>query len=263
MLTFEILLSCMHLGNEDIVKKSNIVSDTLVVNQCDENGYREKITNGKTTRIFSLTDRGLTKSRNFAIAHSCADVCLVCDDDESFKKGYERKILRAYEKIKDADVIIFKIGNQPVKFPDKVKRLGYFDIMHVSSWQISFRRKSLIEKGIGFDEKMGAGTGNGAEEEFRFLRDCLKAGLKIYYVPVDIADVAQSSSTWFKGYNEEFFVNRGNTTRYIMGFLPSLMYAFYYCFRKKKDIEKNISWKKAFVFTCKGIFENRLGQNKN
>ena len=40
-----------------------------------------------------------------------------------------------------------------------------------------------------------------------------------------IADVAQTKSTWFKGYNEEFFVNRGNTTRYIMGYVPALVYA--------------------------------------
>lgn len=260
MLKFEILLSCMNLNGEDIVGRSNIVSDTLVVNQCNEDGFYEENRNGKKIRVFSVNDKGLTKSRNFAISHSNAEVCLLCDDDESFKKGYEKKILKAYDKIKDADVIIFKIGNQPNRFPDNVRRMNYFDLMHVSSWQISFKRESLEKNKIRFDENMGAGTGNGAEEEFKFLTDCRKAGLHIYYCPAVIADVAQTQSTWFKGFDEEFFVNRGNTTRYIMGFFPALLYAFYYCFRKRAAIEKYISWKKAFIFTCKGIFENRLGR---
>ena len=254
MLTFEILLSCLNSDGMEIVKNSCIDSDVLVVNQCEKDGY-EKFGN---VQIYSVNQRGLTKSRNFAIEHSKADICLLCDDDEKFKKGYKRKIIRAYEKIKDADVIIFNIGNRPSSFPKKVRRLSYFDLMKVSSWQISFRRENLIKKGIGFDEDMGAGTPNGAEEEFKFLTDCRKAGLNIYYVPAVIADVAQEKSTWFKGYDEKFFVNRGNTTRYIMGLPLSLLYACYYAFAKRKNFGRDMSAFRALRFICKGIFENRF-----
>ena len=37
----EILLSCMNLRGEDIVEKSCIKSDTLIVDQCGHDGYRE------------------------------------------------------------------------------------------------------------------------------------------------------------------------------------------------------------------------------
>ena len=261
MLSFEILLSCLNSNVKEIVKNSQFESDVLVVNQCDKDScgvFMEKY--GRIT-VYDVNDRGLTKSRNFAIEHSEADICLLCDDDEKFRKGYKKKIIRAYEKIKEADVIIFNIGNRPAKFPKKVRRLEYFDLMKVSSWQISFRRESLLKKGIRFDEDMGAGTPNGAEEEFKFLTDCRKAGLKIFYVPVVIADVAQESSTWFTGYDEKFFVNRGNTTRYIMGLPLSLLYAFYYAFAKRKNFGK-ISWLKAFSLICKGIFENRFKKIK-
>lgn len=80
---------------------------------------------------------------------------------------------------------------------------------------------------------MGAGSGNGAEEEFRFLTQCRKAGLKIYHYPYELATVAQTQSTWFKGFDREFFVNRGNTTRYIMGLPLSVLYAAYYALPKK------------------------------
>lgn len=262
MLKFEILLSCMNSNGLDLIKRSRITSDVLVVNQCGkEDFYREK-KNGACIRIFSVKGKGLTKSRNFALRNSAADICLLCDDDEVFHKGYENKIIRAYEKIRDADVIIFDMGNRPSAFPKKVKRLGFIDTMKVSSWQISFRRESILKKGIAFDEDMGAGTPNGAEEEFKFLTDCRRAGLKIYYVPAVIADVAQESSTWFNGFDKTFFINRGNTTRYIMGLPLSVMYGFYYCFAKRKMIGKSISPAKALMYTLKGIFENRFKRLK-
>ena len=134
--------------------------------------------------------------------------------------------------------------------------------MHVASWQISFKRESIVNNNVYFDERMGAGSGNGAEEEFRFLTDCRKNGLAIYYVPFVIADVAQTKSTWFKGYNEEFFINRGNTTRYIMGYVPAVLYAAYYSIRKRHQFDSDISWFKAFRLIMKGIHENRLGKKK-
>lgn len=261
LMRFEILLSCMN-ADDDIVERSNITSDVLVVDQCGKDDYSQRSLNGQTVRIFSVNDRGLTKSRNFAVRNSKADICLLCDDDESFKKGYEQKILAAYDKIKDADVIAFKIGNRPPSFPDRVKKLGYLDLMKISSWQISFKRTSLLEKGILFDENMGAGTENGAEEEFKFLTDCRKAGLNIYYCPVTIADVAQQSSTWFCGFDEKFFINRGNTTRYIMGLFPAVLYALYYAFKKRKMFGSDMSGSKAFRFMLKGIRENRLEKLK-
>lgn len=259
---FEILLSCMNQNGDDIIERSNIASDTLIVNQCEAENYQEQKLGGKTIRIFSVTGKGLTKSRNFAIKHSDADICLLCDDDEVFKNGCEDAILKAYDEISDADVIAFNIGNRPAKFPDKIRKLNYFDLMKISSWQISFKRQSLNDSGIAFDENMGAGSGNGAEEEFKFLTDCRKAGLKIYYYPYAIADVAQTQSTWFHGFDEAFFINRGNTTRYIMGFFPALLYALYYTFAKRQMIKPYMNWTKAFWTTCRGIFENRLSKLK-
>lgn len=257
---FEILLSCMNLRDEDIIERSRINSDTLIVNQCDRDGYREYDRSGRRIRIFSVNDTGLTKSRNFAIRNSTADICLLCDDDEIFVNNYENGIIEAYKDIPEADVIIFDIGNRPTGQKDMPKKLGYFDLMHVASWQISFKRESLVSSGVYFDERMGAGSGNGAEEEFKFLTDCRKKDLAIYYVPFVIADVAQTKSTWFSGYNEEFFINRGNTTRYIMGYIPAFLYAVYYSVRKRRQFDRGISWFKALRLMVRGMNENRLGR---
>lgn len=258
----EILLSCMFLSDsKEMIKRSHITSDTVIINQCDEENYKEENICNALLRTFSVTDRGLTKSRNLAISKSQADICIICDDDEIFNEGYEKAVSSAYDALPDADIIIFDMVDRPLKWGNSIKRLDYIDLMSVSSWQITFRREKLLASGVLFDENMGAGSGNGAEEEFRFLTQCRKAKLRIYHYPFRLASVAQTQSTWFKGFDEEFFVNRGNTTRYIMGLPLSVLYAAYYAFAKRKQLS-GMSMLRAFSYTVKGIKENRLTKLK-
>ena len=68
-MTLEVLISCMHQKNTDIIQKSNIQSDVVIVNQCDIN-KTENITFQNhqheecKARIIHTTERGLSKSRN-------------------------------------------------------------------------------------------------------------------------------------------------------------------------------------------------------
>ena len=252
----DILMSCMHQRDDALVRSSRITGSAVVINQCD----REEFAEYGPVRMYSTTQRGLTKSRNMAISKSDADVCLLCDDDEVFVEGYEGAILKAYEQLPQADVIIFKMVNRAPSFSDEVQRLRFPKTMKVSSWQISFRRESLLKGGVRFDELLGAGTGNGAEEELKFLTDCEKAGLKIYYVPTGIATVAQAESTWFSGFDARFFENRGATTRYILGWPVASLYALYYVLRKKKLYESQISSVDALRAIFRGIRENKISK---
>ncbi len=264
MADLEVLISCMNLRHDDnIVSRSAVTSDAVVINQdqSELDYYYERQYGKQRIRVYRVNDKGLTKSRNLAIEKAQADICVLCDDDEVFSENYEQRVLKAYEELADADIIIFDMVNRPCGWGDKIKKLGYFDLMRVSSWQISFKRSSLISSGVRFDENMGAGSGNGAEEEFKFLTDCRKAKLTIYYYPFKLASVAQEQSTWFSGFDKTFFVNRGNTTRYIMGFFPAVLYAMYYAFAKKRQF-KDITAFKAFSYMLDGIRENRLSKLK-
>ena len=40
-MTFNILISCMHQKDASIIKRSNIQSDVVVVNQCDHDSIEE------------------------------------------------------------------------------------------------------------------------------------------------------------------------------------------------------------------------------
>lgn len=254
----DILVSCMHQLNAELVRRSRITGNAVIINQCSRTGYGEFPTENGLVRMFSTEERGLTKSRNMAIRESAADICLLCDDDEVFVPDYEARILQAYRDLPHADVIIFKMVNRPASFPDQVMRLRFPKTMKVSSWQISFRREQLLNAGVWFDELLGAGTGNGAEEELKFLTDCEKAGLSIYYVPVEIASVAQEASTWFGGFTEEFFENRGATTRYILGWPLASVYALYYILRKRNMYRADITPGRALGAIFRGIRRNKI-----
>ena len=256
----EILMSCMHQEDDTLVRQSHITGHAVVINQCDRTDYREYPTQQGLARIWFTDQRGLTRSRNMAIANSDADVCLLCDDDEVFVPGYEEKILKTFGELPQADVIIFRMVNYPCSLGDEVRELKFPQTMHVSSWQIAFRRESLLRTGVRFDELLGAGTGNGAEEELKFMTDCQKAGLKIYFAPVDIATVAQAESTWFEGYNEKFFYNRGATTRYILGVPLAAAYGLYYVLKKRRMYLPYTTPAKAMKAIFRGIWENKIGK---
>jgi glycosyltransferase involved in cell wall biosynthesis len=256
----DILMSCMNQTDDRLIHQSRILGNALVINQCGREEKRIYQTQRGKVRWFDSSTKGLTVSRNLALERSDADICLLCDDDEIFEQDYEAKICGAYEALPDADVIIFKMVGRKPSFEDKILRLKFPMTMKVSSWQISFRRESLLRTGVRFDELLGAGTGNGAEEELKFLTDCEKAGLKIYYVPQEIASVAQTESTWFKGFDETFFYNRGATTRYILGWPVAAAYGLYYVVRKRQMYSGDISPKKALFALFRGIRENKIGK---
>lgn len=262
-MNLEVLMSCMYQQDDKLIRSAGLTGDVVMINQCNQPGYREYPTVTGTARMYCVPQRGLTKSRNLAMDKAVADICLLYDDDEAFVPGYQEKILEAYEDFPHRDVVIFKIVNRAPSFPDRVIRLRFPQTLKVSSWQISFRRERLLSSGVRFDELLGAGTGNGAEEELKFLIDCEKAGLQIWYVPVEIATVAQTQSTWFDGFTETFFENRGATTRYILGAGIASVYALYYVICKRKLYRETISTRQALRAIFRGIRENKIEKQAN
>lgn len=258
----EVLIACMHNADISIVQQTGITTAALIINQCNIEDYFECIKDDITIRMISTTERGLSKSRNMAISNAVGDICLLCDDDELLCEAYEEIILSTFQKLPQADVIAFKISNQTCRLNGRIQKLSYFQLLKIKSWQIAFRRSSILSKSISFDELMGAGSGNGAQEENKFLIDCYKAKLSIYYAPFAIASVAQKQSTWFYGFTEDFFYQRGGATRHMMGLHLSLLYALYYLLFKYPIYRADITMGKAFLSILKGILDNPIAHQK-
>ena len=253
-----------------IVRNTNIQSDVLVVNQKGYDSRSDVFIHGHRIRILNTSEKGLSRSRNMAIHHSGKDIGLICDDDEKLAEGYPSIILSAYEKYPDADIICFRMANQPSRLKQKVQRINKWTALRIASWQITFRINAIRNHDLEFDPYLGAGSGNGAGEEVKFLRDCIQGGLRVYYVPVDIGTVGNdyyqngnsTQSGWFRGFDEKFFYQRGMVNRYMLGVPVSLAYAAYYSI-VKKDMYKQYStpWK-SFTATVRGIIGNDIEKQK-
>ena len=258
MKRLDVLISCMGQNDMSVAAKTNVSSDVVIINQCDKDGSEERVADGHRLRMYSSTERGLSRSRNKAIDMATADVCLFCDDDERLEDDYVRKILLAYEEYPDADAIAFKVKYPLKKCWEKARKIGYLDALKIYSWQITFKRESIVRSGVRFDERFGPGTKYSPGEETIFLYACLNKGLKIYYVPSLIADVKQDNSTWFKGYTEKFFVDRGVLTRYYMGKLFATLYALQFSIMKYSRYRKDSSFPKALNNIIKGIYSKKI-----
>ncbi len=69
-------------------------------------------------------------------------------------------------------------------------------IPRVVSFGITFRRESVKEAGVVFDERFGLGAKYVSGEENIFLKDCLNAGLKVIHVDEAIVQHEHESSGW-------------------------------------------------------------------
>jgi len=248
----------MYESDETIVGRSQITSDVLLINQCGCKNTLEYNVGGQRIRRVDTKQRGVSRSRNMAIEHAENDLCLLGDDDEIFEKDYEDTIIHAFQKLKNADIIVFLLANQPCSLRRSIHKLNYLECLRVCSCQIAFRRKSVLESGVRFHPRMGAGSGNGCGEENKFLLDCYKKGLKIYHFPQTVASLRQKGSTWFQGFDDAFFYQRGVATRYMLGLPLSAVYAFYYALTKRKLYGRQISMYCALKEMLCGIWNNDI-----
>ena len=252
----EVLLSCMNQKDFSIIDGMNITTDVLIVNQCDENKYEERIKNGKKQRMIYTTQRGLSKSRNTLLNNMEGDIGIICDDDVIYEKNYEQIIKEAYFKLKDVDIIVFNI-NSSRKFKNnllednigietyrikKIKKTNSH--RYFTSTRITFKKKSIIKKNIWFNLNFGAGSIYTSGEESLFLREARKKKLKVFEYPRTIANVFHENSTWFQGYNEKFFFDKGAWLKEAYP-LSYFIFKWYYILKfGKKKFKENVKHKK-------------------
>lgn len=212
MKKLEVLMSCMNQNNFDLLENMNLTTDILILNQTNENNYKERVINGKKQRMISNIQRGLSKSRNELLLNMNGEIGILCDDDVIYEKNYEEIILKAFEELKDADIIVFnfdRLNSNILKSKEikKIRRAPKYK--NYSSVQISFKRESFIKNNLFFNLNFGSGSKFSAGEESLLLRDANKKNLKIYEYPAKILSVDDSNSTWFKGYDKKFFFDKG------------------------------------------------------
>lgn len=248
----EVLLSTMFKENIEFVNKMNIYDDCIIINQTDYESYKEY---NKNIKFISTIERGLSKSRNMAIKNSKADICLLADDDLKYVKNYKKIVMDMFDKNPQVDILCFCVEGINKKFknyPNIEKNLNFITSMKVSSVEIAFRREKIINNKIMFKEMFGTGSGcyNMGEENI-FLSECIKKKLKIKFVPIKIADLYIGKSSWFNGYNNKYFFDRGAVFT-AMNKRYSYLLILQFAIRKYSLYKSEISFKNALLEMLRG-----------
>ena len=259
----EILVSTMNCTEpKELVKKMNINSDAIIINQCDKFSYEEFVYQKHLIKVYSFNERGLGLSRNNALMRASGDIVLLADDDEIFEDGYEKLILEEFRKSKNSDMIIFDIksySNRNVKSINikRRKRVNKLNCLKYGSVRLAFRLDIIRKKNILFTQVCGAGTKYGSGEDSVFIYDCLNKRMKIFTSPLIIASVDFSESSWFKGYDEKYYFGKGAVFRILHGRL-SVLFMIIYLIRHKVEKSTLTNLEKLdFMIKGKHDFEER------
>jgi len=254
-MTVEVLVATMNQTDYSLLEKMNISTDAIVGNQCDRNSVEKTSFNGYNIKYYSFEERGVGLNRNNTLMRSKADICVFADDDMVFYDDYEKIITRAFTKLPDADVLCLNIDDEPKIRPVNTKtfRVRWYNYGRYGAARIAIRRKSVIQNGIFFNLSFGGGTEYSQGEDTLFLFECLQKGLHVYAVPVTIAKLIECrESTWFQGYTEKFFFDKG-VYYGCLHFCFSWLLGLRYCLKYRKRYKDNFSWWHAYSQFLKGM----------
>jgi len=208
----QVLIAAMNQNDHSLLEKMNIQSDAIIGNQTNYNKIEKFIYNGHSITYLNFDERGVGLNRNNSLMRANGDICLFADDDMVYVDDYVEKVKKSFEKFPKADIIVFNLKEKKpsryiIKRPMRIGRLNY---LRFGAARIAVKNSSIKYNTIYFNQCFGGGTEHCHGEDNIFLCECLKKGLKIYAVPLYIAELTEErESTWNKGYDNKYFRDQG------------------------------------------------------
>jgi glycosyltransferase involved in cell wall biosynthesis len=240
-----------------LLERMNIQSDAIIANQCERNVIVDFDYKGYRIKYLSFAERGVGLNRNNALMRATADICILADDDLVFVDDYVKIVKKVFNDNPNADVVIFNLIEKPPKryIIKKQFKVRYRNFMRFGAARIAFKTKKIMKHGITFNLLFGGGATYSAGEDTLFLYDCLRNDLNIVAVPEAIARLTQiRDSTWFRGYNDKYFLDKGALFAAISRRWYWLL-CLQYSVRRRKLFGKHKTWKEAFKLMLQGAQE--------
>lgn len=231
MKDIQVLVATMHQEDFSLGNKMNIPCDAVFANQADREAIETLEENGHTWKMITTTTRGVGLNRNIALNASDGEIIVFSDEDVVYYDGTFQRILDAFSQRPDADVIIFAIdltkNGEVIEHkgvPNKKMRLA--GSLRYGACAIAAKRTSILKKGITFNQFFGGGCIYGSGEDSLFIKECFDKKLKVYSYDYTLGTCSSDTSTWFQGYNEKFFFDKGALYGYLFPRLkfPAILY---------------------------------------
>jgi len=253
------IVSTMDNQNIDrLIKKMKLATRSIIVNQTNKFTFDSLTVDNLRHDVYSFNERGVGLSRNNGLMRSNFDVTIMSDDDMEYIESYEKIISNAYRKHPDADMIVFNVKiheKNAVRMPVKKNgRVHIFNCLRYGTVTFTFKTESVRNKKIYFSLLFGGGSRYSGGEDTIFIWDCIKSGLKVYSIDTVIANVYNDDSTWFKGYTDEYFIDRGALFGELSKRWAKLL-CLQFALRKRKLFKDRKNWMEAYRLMVNGIME--------
>lgn len=210
------LISGVNQNIEELTAEMGLESDAVMVNQCDRDECGEcGLPDGHVLSWICMDRRGVGLSRNTCIDKAFelgGDILLFTDEDITYDAGYAERIMSEYAARPEADAILFNMNVCEARrtyWNTDNGRVRFFNYGRYPAYSISVKSEALAKSGVRFPLEFGGGAKYINGEDSVFLHDCLRAGMKIFRSPVCLGSEKERESTWFKGYDDRFFISRG------------------------------------------------------
>lgn len=242
MRELQVLLATMNRQDFSVAEQMNISCDAVIANQADTDQITQFQSPAGTWKMITTATRGVGLNRNIGLLAATAEIVLFADDDATYRDDMPERVVAAFRENPDADLIVFGIdyikdGQVIERRRLKNKRLRVTNAMRYGACTIAARRDALLRHNITFHQKFGGGCPFSAGEDSLFLKTCLDHGLRVYGSTYVLGSCLKDTSSWFTGYHEKYFYDKGVLLRYLFPKVHYLMAPYFaFCFKRKTQI---------------------------
>ncbi len=259
----QILISAVNKDPELLPGIMHIESDAVIINQLIGDGAPKGISSGKKSfkyrehvvTALSRNEKGVGLSRNTALDSSDHEIIQFGDDDIVYDEGYAGRIIAEFDAHPEADILLFNVKAQEGRetyWNTDFARVNWRNYGRYPAYAICARRDKLVASGVRYSLLFGGGAPYMNGEDSLFLHDCLKAGLNIYRTTVALGKETSGQSTWFQGYTEKFFFDRGVLYHFLYGAMAKV-FGFRYLFKNRKEMCSGFGLLRCFKLLCDGV----------
>ena len=258
----QVLVAAMNKNPVELAEKMNLSSDAIIINQCNSvpvTGFEVFSHKNREIKCYHFQEKGVGLSRNNAFMRADRDICLFSDEDIVYEDDYEARILEEFEKNPKAHMIVFQIEVEEERRTyeiNKRKRVHFYNAGRYGAVSFAIRTDSLKKSGVSFSLLFGGGAKYSNGEDSLFIKEFMAKGYRVYTAPVKIGREEAVDSSWFSGYHDKFFIDRGVLYHSLYGYGAKLM-ALRFLIAHKNKMCVNHTVLQAYELMCKGI---RIGK---
>lgn len=256
-LTLWVLITTMNYWitrvKKDLLKQLKNVDEVIISHQITEESIKpEESFLWENVKYFYMYNKWLSKNRNNALKNCSTDICYICDDDLNFIDWFEKIIINEYKK-SSYDLITFQAENDEWEKHFNINEWWHnrLSVLKIWSWWVTFRRKSILEKDIMFDEKFWLGAKFPVWEENIFLTDCFKKWLNLFHSDKSIV-IHSNESSWIN-YRKDLIIARIKVFKRLFWFFWWFVWIFYFTIFHYKYYKWKYSVIEFFILSFKSL----------